>query len=82
MYRAYVVSRIGDARYNVILGDEFETVEKAKHAVKTYYDVFGDYERARIEPSTEPLPQTTKEEGFFEMLKQVFMIAFGDEPRK
>ena len=82
MYRAYVVSRIGDAKYNVILGDDFETVDKAKHAVETYYDVFGDYERARIEPSTEPLPETVKEDSIFETLKQIFMIAFGDEPRR
>ncbi len=56
MYQAYVIQMIGDNPVNMILGDNFRTIDAAYRAVTTYEQNFGKCDRAVIEPAGTEIP--------------------------
>lgn len=56
MYQAWVVQNFNGTPYNVILGEEHETIEDAYDTIRTYEEMFGKVERKIVEPSGTPIP--------------------------
>lgn len=73
-YQAYVVQKVGDVPYTIVLGDEHDSVEHAIQAINTYEQYFGKCDSTVIEEygkeiPTKPRPKVSILETLFKLFR-------------
>ena len=71
MYQAWVVQKFNGVPYNVVLGEHYETIERACESIYTYERFFGKCESSTVEPSGTPIPVTEqKKESLLALIRR------------